>query len=163
MKRLNDSYLRDDILSSFSPDSDIVKWINKYLSNIKENKKMIEERMQNVFPKSFIEVEDSYDDSLTFFVKIYGVERNCYDKDKNYYSNNNNDKAYELLEKIEKEFTIIKNGKISDEILYCLIPSFKNMKTTKQYYPKIYTVLIERFPDMAIPDTNEEIEKEINH
>jgi hypothetical protein len=155
MKRLNDFYLMEDLLEHFSPDSEVAKWIEQYSKNIALSKKYIEDKMQEIFPKSYIILQGGYDDDLCFFVNIYGVSA-C--------EKNNKRKAYDLLDNLENEFTstskeVNENG--SSKSFYCIIPSFHDIKVTKRYYPEIYEKIIERNPDMAISATNEEIDAEI--
>lgn len=155
-KRLNDSYALKDIrelienmiretkcVNAFQIDEmkpmlialDSVKnRIEQYSKSFIINQNSIISRFQLVFPSAVIRFEGSFDDGTIFFIHIYGIKST--EKDKN--------KAYDIAEEIEKEYSHSSNGNLAENSSYSLIPSFTDLSTTKRYYPEIYKAIIEK-------------------
>lgn len=128
--RLNLDYLFEDLTEFLNKEKDskyqsylnVLEWIASYSKDIKSNIDEIKTHIEKAFPTCIIKIDSGHDDGSVFFVHIYGLKRHKCLK--------HNDIAYAVLENFEERFR-----------KYCLIPSFKDITTTRKYYPEIYKQL----------------------
>ena len=132
-KRLNTNFICQDLRHHLGEEIkngkngsniDIIRWMAEYDETIKNNHKEIENKFQILFPTAIVRLQRCCDDDYTYFVKIYGIDRN---QDK------------KILNDMCEEIGF--NDLNSD---YMLIPSIVDEDTMKKYYSDIYQEYVKR-------------------
>lgn len=126
--RLNSYYFESDLLDFLKEQSDlgvkgsyadVLLWKSTYARHIENSRDLVKSLFATLFPKAVIYIEPCVDDSITFFVKIYGIDPTPEDRDE----------AHKRTEEI---------GKTTFDDKYLLIPSFIGLKSLQEYYPQIH-------------------------
>lgn len=133
MKRLNHNFLRDDLesyllgrISSCCMGSNygVLEWLKQYDADINKTIAEIKSRVESIRPSAIVRIEGSFDDGSTYFVRIYGV--------------NKDDTDYELQDLCLS----ITENELGNK--YLLIPSLISLPAVEQYYPDIYQEYVKK-------------------
>ena len=118
-------FLEKEINSGvFGSYSSVLDWLKQQDKDIISYKTAVCNQFEDLFPEAIVEICESMDDDVTFFVHIMGVDM----------SKENHDLAHDLSRKVEKYL----DGE------YLIIPSFKSLEIIKKHYPKTYAKFLEK-------------------